>query len=263
MKPTGRGPFDLTDRVALVTGAAAGGLGHFSALALAGQGAHVVATDAPSRSAELDGTRTAVTDGGGSADTTTFDVSVEADVEAAVHRVLERHGRIDILVHHAGVMLRRPTLETSLAAWQHVIDVNLTGTWLVARAAARDMVARGDGRIITTASIYADIVGPLPEPAYYASKAGVANLTRGLAAEWGSSGVTVNCLAPGVFYPTQMTQALADDPGRLEEMSRRTLVGRLGDPAVDLAGAVVWLASDAARYVTGQVIYVDGGWTAW
>lgn len=263
MTPSGRGLFDLTGRVALVTGAAPGGLGYFSALGLAEHGAEVVAADVPSREAELEETCAAVRGVGGSAAMTTFDVSSEAEVDEAVRDVLERQGRIDILVHHAGVMLRRPSFETSVAEWQRIIDVNLTGTWLVARAAARGMVECGAGRIITTASVYADIVGPLPEPAYYASKAGVANLTRGLAAEWGSRGVTVNCLAPGVFYPTQMTQALRDDPGRLEEMARRTLVGRLGDPATDFAGTVVWLASDAARYVTGQVVYVDGGWTAW
>jgi NAD(P)-dependent dehydrogenase (short-subunit alcohol dehydrogenase family) len=160
-------------------------------------------------------------------------------------------------------MLRGATLQTSVADWQRVLETNLTGTWLTARAVARDMVSRGYGRIVTTASIYARIVGPIPEPAYYASKAGVANLTRGLAAEWGRGGITVNCVAPGVFFPTQMTQALADDPGRLQEMGQRTLLGRLGDPATDLGPTIVWLASDAAQYVTGQVIYVDGGWTAW
>ena len=217
----------------------------------------------PARSDEVEATAATVRSRGGSASVITFDVTADDDVNAAVADVLARHGRIDILVHHAGVMMRSPSFETSVADWQRVIDVNLTGTWLVARAAARNMVERGSGSIITTSSLYTAIVGPIPEPAYYASKAGVANLTRGLAAEWGLSGVTVNCLAPGVFFPTQMTQPLADDPGRLEQMSKRTLLGRLGDPAVDLGGTVVWLASDAARYVTGQVIYIDGGWTAW
>jgi NAD(P)-dependent dehydrogenase (short-subunit alcohol dehydrogenase family) len=266
MSPTPDDPFDLTGRVALVTGAAPGGLGHFSAVALAGRGATVVAADVPARAGELDGTVAAAGVATGRDDAcsaTTFDVTAEAEVEAAVHAVVDRLGRIDILVHHAGVMLRGATLETDLADWQRVVDTNLSGTWLTARAVARDMVKRGYGRIVTTASIYARIVGPIPEPAYYASKAGVANLTRGLASEWGRSGITVNCVAPGVFFPTQMTSALAGDPGRLEEMGRRTLVGRLGDPAKDLSGTIIWLVSDAAGYVTGQVIYVDGGWTAW
>lgn len=259
-------PFDLSGRVALVTGSAPGGLGHFSAIGLAGQGATVVAADAPGRGHELNETVAAAAQAAGRADAcsaTTFDVSVEAEVEEAVQSAVERFGKIDILVHHAGVMLRGETLATSVADWQRVIDINLTGTWLTARAVARDMATRGRGRIITTSSIYAHIVGPIPEPAYYASKAGVANLTRGLASEWGSRGITVNCVAPGVFFPTQMTQALANDPGRLEAMAQRTLVGRVGDPAKDLSGTIIWLASDAAQYVTGQVIYVDGGWTAW
>ncbi len=255
--------FDLTGRVALVTGAAPGGLGHFSSLALAAHGAVVVAADAPARGCDVEATVMAVRNNGGSASAATFDVAVDDEVNAAVNDIVARHGQIDILVHHAGVMMRGPSFDTSVADWQRVIDVNLTGTWLVARAAARNMVERGSGAIITTSSLYAAIVGPIPEPAYFASKAGVANLTRGLAAEWGHAGVTVNCLAPGVFFPTQMTQPLENDPGRLKQMSRRTLLGRLGDPATDLAGTVVWLASDAARYVTGQVIYVDGGWTAW
>jgi gluconate 5-dehydrogenase len=259
-------PFDLSGRVALVTGAAPGGIGHFTAVGLAGQGATVVAADVPARVQELNETVEAVAAATGRADAcsaTTFDVSVETEVEEAVQSTVARLGKIDILVHHAGVMLRGETLETSLADWQRVIDINLTGTWLIARAVARDMITRGYGRIVTTSSIYTHIVGPIPEPAYYASKAGVGNLTRGLAAEWGRRGITVNCVAPGVFFPTQMTQALAADPGRLDEMAQRTLLGRAGDPAEDLSGTIIWLASDAARYVTGQVIYVDGGWTAW
>jgi gluconate 5-dehydrogenase len=259
-------PFDLGGRVALVTGAAPGGLGHFTALGLARQGATVVAADVPGRLDELDQTIGAVAEVTGRADAcsaTTFDVSVEAEVDEAVRSTVDRLGKIDILVHHAGVMLRRETLDTSVADWQRVIDVNVTGTWLMARAVARDMITRGYGRIIATSSVYANIVGPIPEPAYYASKAAVANLTRALASEWGRRGITVNCVAPGVFFPTRMTQALAEDPGRLDEMAQRTLLGRVGDPAQDLSGTIIWLASDAARYVTGQVIYVDGGWTAW
>lgn len=262
---SGRMPalFDLTGRVALVTGASPGGLGKFSATALAELGAAVVVSDTAAARDGAEATAAEIRDAGGTATCVTFDVSAEDEVDDAIRAVIETHGRLDILAHHAGVMLRGSSFETDLADWQRVIDVNLTGTWLVARAAARDMVGRGHGRIVTTSSVYTDIVGPIPEPAYYASKAGVANLTRGLAAEWGRQGVTVNCLAPGVFYPTRMTAALASDPGRLEAMAERTLLGRLGDPAEDVAGAVVWLASDAARYVTGQVIHVDGGWTAW
>lgn len=255
--------FDLSNRVALVTGASPGGLGHFSALALAAHGAIIVAADTPGRADEVHATAAQVRAQGGCAEAVSFDVTVPDEIDAAIDQVLAHHGRIDILAHHAGIMMRASSLDTSVEDWQRVVEVNLTGTWLVARSAARNMLDRRSGSIITTSSVYAAIVGPIAEPAYYASKAGVANLTRGLAAEWGPAGVTVNCLAPGVFFPTQMTESLAEDPGRLESMSQRTMLGRLGDPATDLGGTVVWLASDAARYVTGQVIYVDGGWSAW
>jgi gluconate 5-dehydrogenase len=103
----------------------------------------------------------------------------------------------------------------------------------------------------------------VPESAYYASKAGIANVTRALAAELGPHGITVNCVAPGVFYPTQMTAALADSPEQLAWFSQRTMLGRLGDPDHDIAGPVILLASEASAYMTGQVVYVDGGWSAW
>ena len=121
----------------------------------------------------------------------------------------------------------------------------------------------GGAAIVNLTTVYAERVGPVPESAYYASKAGVVNVTRSLAAELGRSGVTVNALAPGVFYPTAMTAPLAADPDRLEWFAERTMLGRLGDPDADFAGPVVFLASPASSYVTGQVLYVDGGWSAW
>jgi gluconate 5-dehydrogenase len=254
--------FSLTDRVALVTGASAGGLGYWSAVALAEHGAHVALSDIAANAQDLEQTADAVRSTGRRALALSGDVGVEDDVEALVKGVLEEFGRIDILINQAGVMLRRDAFETSLEEWDRVVRVNLTGTFLLNRAAARAMIANGGGAIVNTSSIYTNIVGPLPEAAYYGSKAGVANLTRGLASEWGSQGIRVNCIAPGVFFPTRMTQPLAATPERLEQMASRTMMGRLGDPEHDLAGTVVWLASDASRYVTGQVIFVDGGWSA-
>lgn len=238
-------PFDLTGEVALVVGAAPGGLGERAARALSDQGATVVRAD-------LDG------DG---ACLLRVDVTDEASVAELVGTVLARHGRIDVLVNAAGVMLRKPYDETSLSEFEHVVRVNLTGSWLLAREVAQVMA--GNGRIVNLSTVYAERVGPVPESAYYASKAGVANVTRALAAELGPRGITVNCLAPGVFYPTKMTAALGDDPERLQWFADRTMLGRLGDPDTDFAGPLLLLASTASSYLTGQVLYVDGGWSAW
>ncbi|MCD4526565.1 SDR family NAD(P)-dependent oxidoreductase [Nocardioides sp. cx-173] len=236
--------FDLTGQVALVIGAAPGGLGERASIALADHGATVEVADIAGAALRVD-----VTD--------------EASVAALFADVVARHGRVDIVVNAAGVMLRKPYDETTLEEFEHVVRVNLTGTWLVGRAAGQAMTPQGSGRIVNLTTVYAERVGPVPESAYYASKAGVANVTRALAMELGPHAITVNCLAPGVFYPTQMTAALAEDPERLAWFSGRTMLGRLGDPATDFAGPLLLLASPASSYITGQVLYVDGGWSAW
>jgi gluconate 5-dehydrogenase len=251
--------FRLDGEVALVIGAAAGGLGGHAALCLAEAGATVALADLPDRDRDVQeiarqcpsATRHAV------------DVTDETSLSRLVADVVSRHGRIDVLVCTAGVMLRKELEDTSLAEWKRVLDVNLTGTWLANRAVAPVMRAQGSGRIVNFSTVYAERVGPIPESAYYASKAGIANVTRAVASELGPVGVTVNCLAPAVFFPTRMTAPLADDPSRLEWFTGRTMLGRLGDPEHDLAGPLLLLASDAGRYITGQVLYVDGGWSAW
>ena len=253
------GVFDLTGRVAVVIGAAAGGLGERAARALAEHGATVAVADLAA-GPRLDETARAC---GPATRSYAVDVTSEASVRDLADAVVADHGRVDVVVNAAGVMLRKEVAETTLEEFERVVRVNLTGTWLVGREFGPRMADAGWGRVVNLTTVYAERVGPVPESAYYASKAGVVNVTRSLAAELGRSGVTVNALAPAVFYPTAMTAPLAQTPDRLEWFAERTMLGRLGDPDADFAGPVVFLASPASSYVTGQVLYVDGGWSAW
>ncbi len=255
--------FDLTDQVAVITGASIGGLGFHSAMALAEHGCDVFLMDVESRVDDLKEAQKAIHTIGRRAEIAFADITNSEAIDKSISHAMGHYGKIDILVHHAGVMLRKDAFDTSPEEWRRIVDINLTGTWLIDRRVAQEMVPQHKGKIINTSTLYTNIVGPLAESAYYASKAGVANLTRGLALEWGPLGVNVNCLAPGVFYPTKMTAPLATQPERLEWMANRTFVKRLGNPETDLRGVVVFLASSASDYVTGQVIFADGGWTAW
>ncbi len=261
--------FDLSGKVALVIGAAAGGLGERAAKALAGAGAIVAVADLAASRAELSATaRSCWTGGHQAAENQASEHRVDVTDERAVARLFENviaaHGRLDIVVNAAGIMLRKPYDETTVEEFERVVRVNLTGTWLVGREAGKALTRQGTGgRIVNLTTVYAERVGPVPESAYYSSKAGVVNVTRSLASELGPHGITVNCLAPGVFYPTQMTAPLGAQPDRLQWFADRTMLGRLGDPDADFAGPLLLLASPASAYMTGQVVYVDGGWSAW
>jgi gluconate 5-dehydrogenase len=252
--------FSLEGRVALVVDAAEGGLGAYAARALHDAGATVALADLASRDADLAATALRC---GSAATAHAVDVTDAASVTDLVDGVVAAHGRVDVLVACAGAMLRREIEATEPSEWQRIIDVNLTGTWLLDRAVLGPMRQQGYGRIVNFSTVYAERVGPVPESAYYAAKAGIANVTRAVASEAGRDGITANCLAPAVFYPTRMTAPLADDPERLEWFTARTMLGRLGDPATDLTGPLLLLASDAGAYLTGQILYVDGGWSAW
>lgn len=254
--------FRVDGATAVVTGASGNGLGFHAARCLGQQGATVILSDHPRMAEDLEQAVSRLREDGITAHGRAADITDTADLEA-LDAFSAQIGAVDVLVNAAGAMLRRPTLETSDDDWDRIVDVNMTGTFKACRQFGRGMVQRKSGRIVNVSTVYTNIVGALPEAAYYASKAGVANLTRGLAAEWGRFGVRVNCIAPGVFFPTRMTQPLADDAARLSVMEARTMLGRLGKPDEDLDGTIAWLSSRASEYVTGQVIFVDGGWSAW
>jgi NAD(P)-dependent dehydrogenase (short-subunit alcohol dehydrogenase family) len=187
------------------------------------------------------------------------DVTDRASLEALREGAIEAFGKIDILINCAGRTKRRPTLEVDDAEWQGILDTNLTGTLRACQVFGAPMLERGYGRIVNIASL-ASFVGLYEVAAYAASKAGVAALTRALAVEWGPRGVLVNAIAPGVFR-TPLNQDLLDGTERGHEFKLRTPLGRFGR-VEELAGAAVFLASEAASFVNGEVLVVDGGFLA-
>ena len=242
------GGIDLSGRVALVMGGTRG-IGEAIAGRLLDAGAAVVAVG---RTAEERATGAPVVMKG--------DVGIKADVDRVVTATLDRFGAVDILVNCAGVIRRKPVVETSEADWTFMVDVNLKGVLLACQAVAPAMRRAGRGRIVNVASIGADLA-LMNRGAYCATKAGVVQLTRCLALEWGPWGIAVNAIGPGITE-TPMTRAyLAADPVRRQTMIDKIPLRRLGQPD-DMAGAVLFLASDLAAYVTGQTLYVDGGWGA-
>jgi gluconate 5-dehydrogenase len=245
--------FDLTGRLALVTGSSRG-LGLAIAQGLAAAGARVI----------LHGrnqTRLSQLVAGllNAAEPLAFDVTDAAGVRAAFGRIEGEHRRLDILVNNAGVIPRKPLLETTDEDWQAVIDSNLTAYFRVAREAARLMVPRKSGRIIMVSSIMGLLARPTI-PGYVTAKAGLHGMTRAMAVELAPHGITVNAIAPG-FVPTDATATLHADTKFNEWIATRAPMGRWCEPS-EVAGPAVFLASDAASYVTGHVLVVDGGLTA-
>jgi NAD(P)-dependent dehydrogenase (short-subunit alcohol dehydrogenase family) len=235
--------FDLTGRVALVTGAGRG-IGHDLALALAGAGATVVSGirggDAPTESVAID-------------------LRDIGSIRAAVDTVVERHGRIDVLVNNAGLGTNHDALDVTEEEWDELMAVNLKGLFFTCQAAGRHMVARRYGRIVNMSS-QAGHVGIRRHAAYSASKGGVELLTKVLALEWGPHGVTVNAVAP-TFVRTPGTAERLDRPEFLDDVLTRIPIGRVGT-TTEVAAAVIFLASPSAGLVNGTSIVVDGGWTA-
>jgi NAD(P)-dependent dehydrogenase (short-subunit alcohol dehydrogenase family) len=247
-----RSLFDLSGRVAVVVGGTSG-IGRTLALGLAEAGADVVAT--ARRGDLVDRTAAAIEAAGRRSLRVTVDVTDRQSLVRARDACLTALGRIDIVVCAAGITTRVPTLSMEEADWQGILDTNLTGTLYTCQVFGAPLVARKWGRVINVASLSSSL-GFFEVAAYTASKSGVAGLTRALAVEWASAGVTVNAIVPGVFS-TDLNKALLDS-GRGRELLARTPMRRFGR-LEELVGATVFLASDAAGFVTGQLLAVDGG----
>lgn len=246
-------PFSISGRTALVTGGAKG-IGRACAEALAAAGAKVIIADMD----DAAGQATAQALGGSFV---RLNVTKKSEVDAVAAEITRQNGALDILVNNAGVVQNGPSEDVAMEDWQRVIDVNLNGVFYCAQAFGKEMVKAGKGSIVSISSICGSVtVYPQPQAAYNASKAAVNLLTKSLAVEWAKEGVRVNAVAPG-YTATELTLAGRSKPEWFETWMRMTPMGRLGEPK-EIANAVLFLASDAASYITGTVLMVDGGYTA-
>jgi len=247
--------FSLTDRVALVTGGRRG-IGKAAALVLARAGSHVAVCDLVADDGQLDAVAEEIRGLGRRSLSLKADVSRRADVERLVEKVVEEFNRIDILVNNAGIMIKSPFLDMSETDWDRLMEANLKGCYLCSQAVARKMVDQKSGVIINVASQYAFKVTP-GMGGYSVTKAGIAMLTRVLARELGAYGIRANAVAPGLAR-TEFSRASWSDSQFLKQYEASVPLGRIAETD-DLAGVILFLASDASKYMTGHTVLVDGG----
>ena len=250
------GLFDLSGKVAMVTGSTRG-LGEVAAMALAKAGADIAICGR--NKDDLKRVSTTVMETGNAAEGFHLDVTSADSVRAGVNRILQHFGKIDILVNNAGVNHRVPVLQYDEEAWDMVINTNLKGYFLVAKAVVPQMIEHGYGKVINMSSILGTVALP-NQLAYAASKGGVDQMTKVMAVEWAKQGVRVNAIGP-TYFETDLVTQIRNDPERFNFINERTPMGRWGY-LNELEGIVIFLAAPASDFITGQTIYIDGGWTS-
>ncbi|GMA50296.1 2-deoxy-D-gluconate 3-dehydrogenase [Alicyclobacillus contaminans] len=245
--------FEWNGKTVVITGAG-GSIGSTLAHAFAYYGANLALID--KNAASMENISRVITDMGRTCRSYAIDITKETDVKETMADIQQQFGSVDILINHAGMNIRQPAVEYDKADFDKVLGVNLGGMFLMAREAGRYMIEQGGGKIINTASVSA-VRGHKRQVAYASSKGGVAQLTKVLAHEWAQYGVNVNAVGPGYIYTNQTKDLLADDVSH-QFILEKIPMGRIGEPS-DLVGAYLFLASPAADYITGQILFVDGG----
>ena len=249
--------FKVVDEVAIVTGGSKG-LGRAMALGLAECGAKVVVA---SRTVSLiEETANEIIKNGGEAIAVPVDVKNPQSIEQMVAQVVDRYGRVDILINNAGIAPMKKTMETDIEDWNDVLNTNLKSAFLVSKAVARSMIKQRRGEIINMGSVLGHMAFRVSMP-YCVSKAGIAHMTKALALEWAPYGLNINCIAPG-YFETEMTAEAREDESHLKFLKFKIPFKRFGKPE-EIVGAALFLASSASDYVTVAVLYIDGGYSIW